>query len=589
MKFGKVYLGALCSFGFVFGCYASSASSLDALEKAMEKSSIAYQILTNKFEKKQIELKNAEQSADFALNKYAQSREKLQELLKIDDKNPGSINGPLAAGRKERDDNYAVLKESKNALSDNKEQLSRLSIELEAANQDYENSVKQYIEKANQVIDSKLSEKIKNYEEVREVTVEGTHNCGDDETRRQCREKAQQDAERKAIEQGSSIFINSVTEMKNFKIQKDVIERKVNASIVSSTELKSWHSYSGQGENETETYFYKMKANVKPNFPSEIRKDLRYAIQLQLAGKYSQLLDSDKKDKEQKIVAQKNHEKEKLLATKPKENHFAIEWKGDGKSYWLYVDGKDISSNGGTISELIGHDLFVNQLSTGKYYLLEDYTYRIDDKLRPAKNINFLWRGKSGAFWKGESDLYWLYVDGKLISGDSSVTSEFLDNDLLVHDLKSEDYYLLKDFKHNLDEKMRPAKLVKNLWRSNGESYWVYVNGKLISGDVTNKLLGNDLFVHDGKTDKYYLLEDYKHKSDNKIRPAKLITNVWRSDGQSYWLYVDGKQVSGDVTSEWRNDDLVVHDVNTDSYYLFKDYKHKGDNQFYPAQNYYKS
>ena len=220
MKFGKVYLGALCSFGFVFGCYAASASNLDALEKAMEKSSIAYQILTNKFEKKQIELKNAEQSADFALNKYAQSREKLQELLKIDDKNPGSINGPLAAGRKERDDNYAVLKESKNALSDNKEQLSRLSIELEAANQDYENSVKQYIEKANQVIDSKLSEKIKNYEEVREVTVEGTHNCGDDETRRQCREKAQQDAERKAIEQGSSIFINSVTEMKNFKIQR---------------------------------------------------------------------------------------------------------------------------------------------------------------------------------------------------------------------------------------------------------------------------------------------------------------------------------------------------------------------------------
>ena len=69
MKFGKVYLGALCSFGFVFGCYAAPASNLDALEKAMEKSSIAYQILTNKFEKKQIELKNAEQSADFALNK----------------------------------------------------------------------------------------------------------------------------------------------------------------------------------------------------------------------------------------------------------------------------------------------------------------------------------------------------------------------------------------------------------------------------------------------------------------------------------------------------------------------------------------
>lgn len=52
----------------------------------------------------------------------------------------------------------------------------------------------------------------------------------------------------------------------------------------------------------------------------------------------------------------------------------------------------------------------------------------------------------------------------------------------------------------------------------------------------------------------------------------------WRRSGDSYLLYVNGKQIAG-TESSWSGDDLMVHDPNKNITYRLPNFKNLRDNQ----------
>ncbi len=129
----------------------------------------------------------------------------------------------------------------------------------------------------------------------------------------------------------------------------------------------------------------------------------------------------------------------------------------------------------------------------------------------------------------------------------------------------------------------------QTLWCANGNGYWIYEAGKLMPAETTSAWRGDDLLVYNSVSHKYYLLEDYKNRADNQLRPAKSIKSdnqtLWCNDGKSYWLYEAGIAINNQTTSAWRENDLLVYHSASSRYFLLEDYKNRADNQLRPAKS----
>ena len=85
-------------------------------------------------------------------------------------------------------------------------------------------------------------------------------------------------------------------------------------------------------------------------------------------------------------------------------------------------------------------------------------------------------------------------------------------------------------------------------------------------------------------------MENYKKRSDNTLRPAKIIytpnSTLWRNKNGSYWVYIDGKSYGTGTESEWKGDDLLVYVKNLKNHYLLEDYDKNNTNTLIPAKKY---
>lgn len=94
------------------------------------------------------------------------------------------------------------------------------------------------------------------------ITESGGYACmGEDRTKRQTEEMALQDAKRKAIEQVST-YIQSETQVKNFELQKDIVNAYGNAKVKIIESQDRWDS---EPPKVGDCYRIKIKAEVIPD------------------------------------------------------------------------------------------------------------------------------------------------------------------------------------------------------------------------------------------------------------------------------------------------------------------------------------
>ncbi len=134
--------------------------------------------------------------------------------------------------------------------------------------------------------------------------------------------------------------------------------------------------------------------------------------------------------------------------------------------------------------------------------------------------------------WKGTRDIYWLYVNGKDISKETTNVWAENGKDLEVYHPDTQRTFILEDYYNNCDNQIRPAKVksdqalvkIAPLWKATPENgYWLYINGIDVSKETTYKWAGKDLRVYHEKTNTTYLLRDFNNNRDNTMRSAEIV------------------------------------------------------------------
>ena len=121
-------------------------------------------------------------------------------------------------------------------------------------------------------------------------------------------------------------------------------------------------------------------------------------------------------------------------------------------------------------------------------------------------------------------------------------------------------------------------------WRSDGESYWLTVDGTQIQAETVSGYSGEDLLVYHAQSNKTYVLRNFKANGDNQSREAGEIhsteTAFWKAKDGLYWLTVNGIAIQQDATSAWAAADLVVYHRPSNLTYVLRDFDSNSDEQY---------
>jgi len=167
------------------------------------------------------------------------------------------------------------------------------------------------------------------------------------------------------------------------------------------------------------------------------------------------------------------------------------EWKATGLSYWLYLNGVDISKE--TKSKSQGKSLVVTHAISGTKFLLKDFWNHRDGQMRSAVILE-------------QPSLP--QVSYKSAPARVNRSGNPLDKINAV----------------DRPVPYTPATKVKLFWRATSDNkYFLLVNGTDISRETNHKLVGDDLYVFHSQSGRLFLLKGFTYRRDNRNRKAILV------------------------------------------------------------------
>ena len=157
-----------------------------------------------------------------------------------------------------------------------------------------------------------LDQKIRVMQTDKFVEVIVRTSCSDDESQKQCKEKSLRSAEQGASEKGSTVFLTSLTEVKNFKLSKEEVRSEVQATL--SDETSSQKRIATDDSVIIETT---LKAKVQPAISDALRNQLMENIRSDIYTSAGGRVDYDKVQKpadgdDEVAAVPKNKQKKKV-------------------------------------------------------------------------------------------------------------------------------------------------------------------------------------------------------------------------------------------------------------------------------------
>jgi hypothetical protein len=210
--------------------------------------------------------------------------QRLETLQDVERKNPESIQPEkLKAAEDENRRSYRSLTEARRRVSKLESELIDLKSSVVQENADFEHARREYVGHLDVLTDRQVEERIRAFQVTKTTEASGTASC-EQVTLTACRHLSQKNAELKASEQGSVVVIDSMTEVKNFKLSKEELRSVVSATLSDVRVLE-------QKLVNEQYYQTRISATVSPAISPAFRQQLRDGARAELLAKAGGPLD----------------------------------------------------------------------------------------------------------------------------------------------------------------------------------------------------------------------------------------------------------------------------------------------------------
>lgn len=215
-------------------------------------------------------------SIDHLQEESDQAAQRLAALQKIDRESPDTIAPEKLTEAKNRNrDALSALNDAKNKSDEYLSQVSILNAKASGKYSEFLVLEKSFERDVDTIVNAQVDQQIQSMQTTREVTVTSRTTCGD-ETIKQCRDRSTKAAEVAASEQGSVVFVSSLTEVRNFNLSKDEIRSEVQATLSNKEIVKQ------QMFGEAEGYETTLKANVSPVIGDNLREQMSEGVRAEI-------------------------------------------------------------------------------------------------------------------------------------------------------------------------------------------------------------------------------------------------------------------------------------------------------------------
>jgi len=257
--------------GNEIGSLRNSSIELAAIRKDLTK-------IRNKRDAIEDKLQREEGTLQLLQSKENHRKQEYRKLLKIVSDNPDLDLDNKVSEKKD------LYNSQKKLVDDQKAKIREIEGYLAKYNNRYREKKseivpleKGYTSLKKAIIDKELKKRIRSYKISKKVTATGTYSCGDLKVS-ECKARARKNAEQVAVEQGSSVLINSMTEVKNFQLSKEIIRSEIGATL-SDIKVKK------KGWKGDDTWSVTITALVTPRLSKRFKTEMSANIEDDLNSK----------------------------------------------------------------------------------------------------------------------------------------------------------------------------------------------------------------------------------------------------------------------------------------------------------------
>jgi DNA repair exonuclease SbcCD ATPase subunit len=233
---------------------------------------------------KQAEINSTKASLSRLQSDNERASRQLETLQDVERKNPGTIQPEkLRASEEENRRTYHALSEARGRIGKLEGQLIDIRGSVIQENADFEQLRREYESRIDALTDRQVEERIAAFQVKKTTEATGTAAC-EQLTLTACRQMSQKNAELKASEQGSVVVIDSMTEVKNFKLTKEELRSVVSATLSDVRVLE-------QKLVNEQYYQTRISATVVPAISPTLRQQLKDGARAELLAKAGGPLD----------------------------------------------------------------------------------------------------------------------------------------------------------------------------------------------------------------------------------------------------------------------------------------------------------
>lgn len=208
---------------------------------------------------------------------------RLEALQDVERKNPDSIQPEkLREAEEENRRTYRALTDARDNIGKLESRLLDIRMSVVQENATFDQLRREHEGRIDALVHRQVEERTRALQVKKSVEATGTAGC-EQLTLAACRQLSQKNAELKASEQGSVVVIDSMTEVRNFKLTKEELRSTVSALLSDVTVLE-------QKLVDEQYYQTRISATVTPAISPALRRQLRESARSDLMARLGEPL-----------------------------------------------------------------------------------------------------------------------------------------------------------------------------------------------------------------------------------------------------------------------------------------------------------